>query len=513
MANKIDSNITSLRIAEESDVIGVLPVTPVWYPQEPNGYNDFGGQIATVARNPINPSRQRKKGVTTDLDASGGFGQDLTQTNAARNLQGFFFADRREKATTLPMNSAQIALTGVVTASNDYQASSGLDAFSVGDLIVASGFSQGGNNGLKSVAAATATDLTTNENLVDETPTTAAYLEHVGFEFGTAEVDIDVSSQTYPRLVRASGTKDFTDFGLIPGEWIFIGGDATANQFATSSGINNGFARVREVAATYIEFDKTGTTLVDETGTGLNIRIFFGHLLKNESTPALIKRRSYQQERTLGEDDNGTMSEYLVGAVANELSLQVRQADKITMDLGYVAIDNEQRTGTEGVKSGTRPTLVDSAAFNTSSDFSRIKMHIIQTDGTTNPDPLFAFLTELTLTVSNNVSPNKAIATLGAFDVTSGMFTVSGSLTAYFSDVVGIQAVRNNEDVSLDFAIVKDNAGIVVDVPLIGLGEGRLSITQDEAITIPLSLEAAEGENNHTLLYNEFPYLPTLADV
>lgn len=510
MANKIDSNVTGLRYAEESTTIGTLPGSPVWYPLEPNGYNDFGAQITTTARNPINPSRQRKKGVITDLDASDGFNTDLTQNSLTRLFQGFFFAARREKVTTLPLNGTQIIITGVVTATDDYNAASGLDAFAAGDLVVATGFGQAGNNGLKSVSAAAAGALTVNENLVDETPDTGAILEQVGFEFGSGEVDIDVSSQTYPRLVRASGTKDFTDFGLIPGEWMFIGGDAASDQFVTSA--NNGFARVRDVAATYIEFDKTASTMSDETGTGLTIRIFFGHLIKNESAANLITRRSYQFERTLGEDANGTMSEYLVGSVPNELNVQIRQADKVTCDLNFVAINHEQRDGLTGVKSGTRPSLVEASAFNTSSDFSRIKMHLV-TAGDTNPTPLFAYLSDLTLAINNNVSPNKAVAVLGAFDVTAGQFVVSGNVTAYFADIAAVQAVRNNSNVALDFALVKDNAGMVFDIPLIALGEGRLNVEPDQPITLPLSLDAAEGGNNHTLLWNEFPYLPDAADI
>lgn len=509
MANKIDSNVTGLRYAEEAS-IGVLPGSPVWYPLEPNGYNDFGGELKTVAREPISPTRQRKKGVTVDLDASGGFGHDLLQGLLTRLFQGFFFADLREKVSTLPMNGTAIPITNVDGTGEDFEAASGLDAFAPNMLVFASGFAQAANNGLHLVSSASATSLVTTSDLVAEAapPATAKVVE-VGFQHASATVNIDVSG-SYPRLVRVSGTVDFTTFGLIPGEWIFIGGDAAATKFVNA--VNNGFARVRDVGTTYIEFDKTAGTMVAETGTGLTIRLFWGNVLQNEGDAALIVRRSFQLERTLGEDTVGTMSEYLTGSVANELALQVRQADKVTVDLGFVSTDNEQRDGTAGVKSGTRPTATSAEAFNTSSDFSRIKMHQVIA-GDTNPTALFAFLTELSITVNNNVTPNKAVGVLGAFDVSAGNFNVSGSMTAYFASIDAVQAVRNNADVTIDMALVKSNAGMVWDIPLLSLGDGRLKVEKDKPITLPLTMDGAEGPYGSTLVMVEFPYLPNAADV
>lgn len=581
---KIDSNVTGLRYAEE-DSLDVLPGSPVWKPLEPNSYADFGGSVTLLARNPISADRQRKKGVITDLDASGGFNTDLTQTNLQDILQGFMFADLRTKAEfdettvtnvdgtseeydltaravsavvtaggtgytdgdtltvsggtgTAPtftatvsggvVQSVALATAGALTvvpadpASTTGGTGTGCtltvlydteDSFQAGDLLWAKGFGDAANNGLKNVTAATENAVTVSQDLVDDA-SPAGTISRVGFKFAAGDLDVDVSG-TLPKLTASA--KDLTELGLVPGDWIWVGGDSAGTSFSNTE--NNGFKRVLSVAAGYIEIDKSDSTMVTEASTTETIELYVGRVLKNETGTSIV-RRSYNLERTLGAPDDASpsavQSEYLEGAVPGELTLNVGTADKITADLSFVAVDNSQRTAATGLKSGTRPDIVEADAFNTSSDFTRIRLAAY--DGTTEaPSPLFAYVQELTVTINNNLSPAKAVGVLGAFEVTAGTFAVGGSLTAYFSDVAAVSAVRNNEDITLDFAIVKANAGVVVDLPLLSLGDGRPNVAQDEPITLPLSNEAATGAKvqaalNHTLLFVFFDYLPTVAE-
>lgn len=579
---KIDSNITGLRYARER-CLGELPANPTWRALEPNSYSDFGSNITTVARNPINPSRQRKKGVVTDMDASGGFNQDITLGNTTDLLQGFLFADARERGTTESLVDGQLTVsavndvaktytfnnanvtaavvaaggtgyrvgdlltvsggtnaqrsarlyvsavdagTGAVTGvavddpgvygalpANPAATTGGTGAgatftltagtsqtFRVGDLVVAEGFGLAGNNGVKTVSAFAGNVITVTEALVAEAaPPSTAKVKTVGHRFVAGDLEITLNGKL-PRLTDAAAAVDFTTFGFIEGEWVYIDGFAN----------NVGFARISVINADYLEFDKTDWAPVAEAETGITVSLYYGVIIRNEGDPALIKRTTYQIERTLGQDTNGTMSEYLVGAVANEFTLNVAQADKVTVDMAFVAIDNEQRNGTQGVKTGDRPALIVEDAYNTSSDFSRIKMASVdETDP--NPSPLFAFATDMTLTINNSVTPNKAIGILGGFDTSAGTFEVGGSITAYFASIEAVQAVRNNADITLDFIMVKNNAGLLFDVPLLALGNGRLNVEQDQAITLPLDTSGAESKFGNTLTVQVFPYLPNSA--
>lgn len=514
--NKIDSNITGLAYAEEA-VLGSLPGengqggSPVWVQLEPNSYNDFGGELVTVAPNPINPSRQRKKGITTDLNASGGFNHNLSFYNLQELLQGVMFADIRQKG-----REAVTAVDEDTANPDEYEVAS-TTGFVAGLLIKGFNFTNSANNAVNEVTAVvadTSVEVATGQLVAEASPPATAYIQVVGCVAGAGDIDVNVSGD-FPALT--STTLDFTTLGLVVGQWIFVGGDTAGTSFTNA--VNNGFKRVRAIAANALTLDKSVSAMVTEASDTETIHIYFGDVLKNE-TGTLIKRRSYNLERTLGAPDDAQaaqiQSEVLVGAVPNEFTLNIPTANLVNADITFVATDNAQRTGPTGPKQSSVTTPQSADVWNTSSDFSRLKMAVVSTT-LEAPDPLFAFITEATITINNNVSPNKAVSVLGAFDITAGTFQVSGSVTAYFSNVSAIQAVRNNSDVTIDMAIVKNNQGYVIDLPLIALGDGRLNIEQDQPITLPLSMDAATAEDidpslDYTAMFTFFAYLPNAAD-
>jgi Phage tail tube protein len=504
--NKIDSNVTGLAIAEELD-LKTLPGTPVWYGHEPNSYEDTGGEITTVARDPINASRQRRKGSVTDLDAVGGFNSDFTANNMRRLLQGFCFADTRENPTTIPLNAAAVPLTSVAV-SGVFNAASGLGNFKVGMLARATGFTNAPNNAIGRISAATATQVTTNIATVAEaSPPAAARLEAVGIEFGSGLAAITISAGIF--TLTASGV-DFTTMSLSAGEWVYIGGDLAAQQFATG----RGYARVRAiVSATVLTFDKATWTVVADTGTAKTVQMFVGDFLRNEDNPALIKRRSYQLERQLGiNTDVGSLqqAEYVEGAIPNELTFNVPQADKLNIDLSFIGLNTTYRDSVAGPKTGTRVAALGESAFNTSSDIFRIRLSTVDPVNL-SPTALVGYISELTLKVNNNVSPAKAVGVLGAFDATAGTFEVGGDLTAYFTQIAAVNAIRANADVTIDAIIARNNVGMVIDVPLLSLGGGKLNVEKDTPITLPLETMGAQSLANYTLGFTFFKYLPTVA--
>jgi hypothetical protein len=634
--NKQDSNFTELRFAAE-DTPGHVPSNAVWFPLEPNSYKNFGAEVKLKARMPINASRQLKKGVVVDLDAQGGWVQDLTQTNFQKLAPYFFWAALRTKS--------EVTVANIDGTANAYQPASGGTAYYAGDLLFAKDFTDIANDGLKKVTGVpSAANIPVTDTGLNTASGQSGTISRVGYEFGAGQVTVNVAG-TYPKLVVSSvaalgvltttgvfansetvviggttyllqsvftagaghvkiagttqltltnlanainqtgagvpgtdydaastpanayvtatsdathlnltarvggavgnvitttetcvnasfggatlsggtGGRSFDSFGLIPGEFVFVGDDPAVNQFFNV--VDTGFCRVRSVNSQYLELDKTQHIMVADDGTntgaggtGQNIRIFFGRVAKNESDSTLIIKRSIQLERTLGQPDDAstaTQAEYLLRGIADQMKLDCKTADIVRLELDFLCNTNELRTSAQGVKPGTRPTLADADAFNSTSDIAFTKLAIV-TSANACPTPLFSFFTDLVLDLKNNVKQNKAVSVLGAFDSTAGFFQVGANLTGYFTDVAEMQAVKDNKSITLETHFVKFNAGITVDLPLVTLGKALADVKLNEAIMIPLQSDAATAKIidpslDYTMLWVFWDYLPTLA--
>lgn len=502
VAEKQDANLVAFYKSREQ-TLGVLPANPVWQTREPNSFDDFGAEYTKVARRPFSPSRQRKKGSVTDLDADGGFNEDVTQNNLKGEMEEFFFAAIRRKPNATPS-----AVTGT-----GYSVVDADDAgFLAGALVMASGYAIAANNGVKLVTAADADSVDVAGSTAEALAT--GQVSVVGFQFTTG--DLEMSAAVGGAFVLSTTTQPLDVLGLIPGEWVFIGGDTAITRFEDAGDVIAGYARIAVdgISENAIAFDKATFTPAVNDGAGKTIRIFFGDIIRNEDDPDLIQRFSSTIERTLGRDDDGVQSEYITGAVANELTWTSPLANLVNVDLSYIGQRSGIRRGIDGPLSRRAGNTIARAlgedAFNTSSNIYRIRMTMVE-PGTFEPTPFFARVTEWSLTVNNNVSSAKAQGVLGGFDATVGMFDVDGEFTAYFQTVEAIHAIQCNYDVTFDAIYAKANAGIFIDIPLIANSGGRLDIEQDAAIMIPIESAAAESPFGHTAMIGWFNYLPNLA--
>lgn len=502
MLDKQDANLVGFYKTRET-VLGTTPAEADWQTREPNSFDDFGGDYTKVARKPFSPSRQRKKGSTTDLDADGGYNEDLTQNNMQSELEEFFFAALRKspEATPTAVTATGYSIAGAATA-----------GFLAGSIIKGSGFAIAGNNGVKVATAADADSVDAAGLAVDATAD--GVVKVVGFEFAAG--DLEMSAAVGNSFVLTTTVQDLTDLGLIPGQWVFIGGGNAGDSFENAGSPLTGYARIAldGITTNAIAFDKSTFPPVTTDGAGKAVRIYFGDTLKNEDDPDLIVRFASTVERTLGRDDDGVQSEHITGMVASEMTWNSPLANLVNLDFAYIGQRHNTRTGADGplsarVNNNRLPALGEDA-FNTSSNIFRLRLAAVD-PATLNPTPYFARVTEWSLTINNNVSSAKAQGVLGGFDVTVGNFDVDGEFTAYFSSVEAIHAVKCNYDMTFDAIYAKQNAGVYMDVPLMGLGGGRLDIEQDAAIMLPLETPAAESPFGHTALIGWFPYLPDAA--
>lgn len=446
------------------DSPGTLGGSPEWTYLEVNSVSDFGDSISTTERSPLSGDRMRRKGGVTGLDSNVSFDTDLTYSMFDLFSQGFFFSSWKAQDSFVP--------TAVTTSG--YTVASGGD-LAAGTLVYARGYTDSTNNGLKICDTSTvATEIEVTDTLVaDSSPATGSRVDVVGVQGASGDITMDSDGNLN------STTLDFTTLGIQVGQWIYIGGGTTATSFATSG---DGEARVKIISANKLTLENQPSAFTTDAGAGKTIQIFIGSFIRNvpySSGDFATETYSFEVQY----DTLTNKYHYPNGNYANEMSISMNMEDKATVSYSFVGLDTPVPTSVRA--SGTWSDLVDTTMLNTSSDIGRLEIKTSSGDTIVPSDE--SLLQNLTVTLSNNVTPKKGIGTLGTVMVALGNFNVDISATMYLTTSQPIVSIRNNDTVGINFNLYNEDGGLHFDIPSMSVGDGSRDFPAGDTINLSLS--------------------------
>lgn len=327
-----------------------------------------------------------------------------------------------------------------------------------------------------------------------------ATLELAGYRGVASDLRIDSSGN----LTSEVGGIDFTTLGLMAGQTIWIGGVDTANSFATTN--DRGFARIVTVAAHKLTLDKKSATFATDTGTGKLIHIYFGQFVRNVAVDdADYLERTYQFEAAfpgLGSADE-TRYQYAPGNECDQITFNMPLTNKAEITVGFIGVDTEPYTSTRKTNAANAREPVGTSAFNTATDFVRLRVTEVDEEGLTTD------FKSIKVTLNNNANPEKVLGRLGARYINVGIFQVDIAATILFTSSDVPDAIRANDTVTMEWALRNDDGGIFVDIPSLTLGDGKQDFPVNQSVTMNLSGIAFKDVTLGTSLgVSLFPYLP-----
>lgn len=508
--SKIDTRVVYTLVAPEQ-IQGMFPVSAEWRKLDLNSYSDAGSSYESTPREVMDGSRQARKGRQSSKTVNFGYNIDVTKSNTVAQVASFLYGKPIEKYTTRSVVAGSVLTTLPTVAiqgmtETTVTAVAAVTGLVTGDIIIVEdGVNDRTPLVVESVADSTVTFAKVNalDNL-NVAPQNIADSRIVKVGVRAAVGDLTLTA-TPTSAALNSTTLDFTTLGISKGEWVFVGGDATAARFARTEPF---YARVSNVAANSLTFDTTTAPVIEDDGAGVAVTLYLGTFTTNGDVSS-----TYTHARHLGVNSAGeTMVETFTGCTPNELSLNLGESSFVSLDMSYMATDHKPTALEKAAFDATYAKVSeapDEEAFHTASDFYRQRLAVHGV--TLNPAELTSFVQEASITVSNNLSEETRHGKLGAFDFSVGNFGLTGSLTAYFVDLAAINAIRCNCTVGMDLILATKNTGIVVDIPSFTLG-GNLEIEANASIKIALEQTAFKSsEFGFMIGWTSFAYLPTIA--
>jgi len=519
---RVLTNNTSLAVAVE-DTLGEVPASGTWFLLEPNDITRIGAEVTTVARSPISKNRQRRYGTVTDLDSAAEFEHDLTMSVFEVFAEAFAFATAVNSDLIFRGANATDSGTGFTIPSATTAQAAKIQYTSGGpiSLVYARGYANAANNGLHPLGADVAGSATAIPvaSLVTETAPANAEVEICGIRAEAGDLAVSVSAGVATLTSgnnSASNNIDFTTLGLTVGQIIHIGGLTSANRFfGAGPVVSYGYGRIRTIAAGTLTLDKIDATLIasDGTTTGAGgslvpVDLLFGRFIRNVAVDdAAFLTRSFTVEVAWDNlDDVGPAAEYSYakGNLCNEMAFNLPLTDKATITFAMVGTDTDNPTTTRATNAATPVEPVKTGALNTSADILRLRITEIDETGLTTD------FKDVTLTLRNNVSPEKVLGTLGARFMNTGNFEVDLEGQILFTNGDVIDAIRANAEVTADFIVKNADGAIAVDIPAMTLGDGSAELPVNESVILNLTGQAHQDTTFGTSIgISLFPVVPT----
>lgn len=475
-----DTDSTSLSVTRDCEPTAASQ----WLFMEPNEIGNFSPEIGTVARDPISLDRQNRKGTITSLTASPEFTADTVQEMMGYFGDAFLYSTWKGASPTGLDVTAATATGYAVTAGGD---------LAEGTLIYVTGFPTPENNGLKVVgAASTSTDIVV-AGTVAETAPAGARLRTAGVQCTSGDLTVNADGNL------TSTVLDFTTLDLTVGQFVHVGGESTASKFAVAD--NYGLARIESISENLLEIGQTEQPFTVDAGTGQTVQLLFQSFVRNVS----VDDPDFQRVRHTMEARYNTAPvtyEYAREAYCNTLELSFPSEDKSTMSLGFIAKDIEAPvTARKDGAAWNNQALTE--AFNTASDFMRLRVADIDGNGVTS------YFKDTTINIDNGAQPETVLGSLTAAFVNLSNFTVTLDTEAVMTDGAVLAAIRNNTTVSLQASLRNNEGGFVVDLPAMTLGDGSKNLSRNEKVKVTISANCFKDDIlGYTMGISLFAWLP-----
>jgi len=512
MPDRIESRITRTDATPEK-VVGTLPsgATAKWRPLDLNSYSDASVSYDSQARAVMTSGRRLKKGTQTDKTINFGYNIDNTGDNVFAQVCAFMFNAPTEPYTTrsildgsVAVSTAAVAITakaaGTITA-----ASTLVGKVAADDIVVL----QDGVNDrvpLKVTGAVTTAvpvavlNAGTALDVATALPNDARLIK-VGKVF-TESLSLQGATD---KVTLTATTTNWSTLGLRVGQWVHVGGD---NAFFAST--EPFYARISAIAGLVLTFDTTTRAIGTSAVTATNVELFIGSFVFDGDTTI-----SFSHARYFGKgDDNKHIRELYTGCIPAEMAINLDEKSFVTCDFTYNCMDGYTQTYTDAehaAQFATNYPEYSGAAISTVTDIVRQRL-AVQKAGLVNPSAIHGFIKNGTINVNNNLTMESAQGVLGSVGAAAGDFEATGSITTYFVSTAALEAIRCNCTVGMDLICARANAGFVLDVPEMTLGNGALNIEKGQSVTIDLD-QAAFGSSKFgfTMSYTNFNYLPNKA--